>query len=145
MFSQPCSLMSCHLAMRLDINMMLKGNSMNQPWEKDSSDWQRVNFQQQQMKGWGGVYGIKQLSQQSSSFSIYVGLFFSCKLSALCTLLSEFSQLPHGARRRQRWLEMRKQVRHKDNCLAWSHATARSTRPRIRLPNSEPIGSYTDH
>ena len=46
------------------------------------------------------------------------GLVSLCKLSTLCTLLSEFSQLPHRPRRRQRVLEMRKQAQQKDNCLA---------------------------
>lgn len=96
---------------------MLEGNSLN--WtlrEQDNNDSQQVNFHQQQMKGWGRVKGIKQLSQQSSSSSIYV-VFFSCKLSVLWTLLSEFSQLPLEAGRRQRLSEMRKQAWQKDNCL----------------------------
>lgn len=97
------------------------------------------------MKGWGGVQGIKQLSQQSSSSSLCVGLLSPCKLSALHTLLSKFSRLPRGARRRQGWLEMRKQAWQKDNCLAWHHAAGRNARPKIGLPNSESIGSRSDH
>ena len=53
------------------MNSVLKGNSLNQPWEKEGDDSREVSFRHQQRKGWGRVKGIKQLSQQSSS-SVYV-------------------------------------------------------------------------
>lgn len=83
--------------MGLDMNMMLKGNYVNQPWEQDSGDSKQVSFRQQQKKGWGRGQGAQQLSQQSPPSPTYVGLFSLCKLSAFRALLSEFSQPPQVA------------------------------------------------
>lgn len=101
------------LAVQLDRNRCSRGILLTKPWEQEHSDSQQAKFYRQQIKGWGAAKRVRQLSQQAASSSVYVGLF-SCKLSALQTLLSEFSQLP-GAGRRQRLLEMRKQAWQQDD------------------------------